>query len=33
MNKFIGEINGFYNNNVYHGNPDSLYIEKNIGMC
>ena len=28
MNKFIREINGFYNNNIYYGDTDSLYIEK-----
>ena len=33
MNNFIGEINGFYNNSIYYGDTDSLYIEKNIGMC
>ena len=26
MNSFIREINGFYNNNIYYGNTDSLYI-------
>ena len=33
MNNFIREINGFYNNSIYDGDTDSLYIEKNIGMC
>ena len=33
MNNFIREINGFYNNIMYHGDTDSLYIEKNIGTC
>ena len=28
MNKFIREIHGFYNNNIYYGDTDSLYIEK-----
>ena len=28
MNKFIKEINGFYNNSIYYGDTDSLYIEK-----
>ena len=28
MNNFIREINGFYNNSVYYGDTDSLYIEK-----
>ena len=28
MNNFIGEINGFYNNSIYYGDTDSLYIEK-----
>ena len=28
MNDFIGEINGFYNNNIYYTDTDSLYIEK-----
>ena len=30
MNKFIREINGFYNNNIYYTDTDSLYIEKNF---
>ena len=29
MNNFIGEINGFCSNNIYHTDTDSLYIEKN----
>ena len=29
MNKFIREINGFYENNIYYTDTDSLYIEKN----
>ena len=29
MNIFIREINGFYNNSIYYGDTDSLYIEKN----
>ena len=29
MNNFIKEINGFYNNSIYYGDTDSLYIEKN----
>ena len=28
MNKFIREINGFYNNNIYYTDIDSLYKEK-----
>ena len=28
MNDFIREINGFYNNSIYYGDTDSLYIEK-----
>ena len=28
MNNFIREINGFYNNNIYYKDFDSLYIEK-----
>ena len=28
MNKFIREINGFYENNIYYTDTDSLYIEK-----
>ena len=28
MNKIIREINGFYNNSIYYGDTDSLYIEK-----
>ena len=30
MNKFIREINGFYNNNIYYTDTDSLYIEKSF---
>ena len=33
MNNFIREINVFYNNSMYYGDTDSLYIEKNIGTC
>ena len=29
MNNFIRDINGFHNNNIYYGDTDSLYIEKN----
>ena len=29
MNNFIRETNGFYNNSIYYGDTDSLYIEKN----
>ena len=32
MNNFIREVNGFYNNSIYYGDTDSLYIEKNFGM-
>ena len=28
MDNFIREINGFYNNSIYYGDTDSLYIEK-----
>ena len=28
MNKFIREINGFYNSSIDYGDTDSLYIEK-----
>ena len=28
MNIFIREENGFYNNSIYYGDTDSLYIEK-----
>ena len=28
MNNFIREINGFYNNNIYYTDCDSLYIKK-----
>ena len=28
MNNFIREINGFYNNSIYYGDTDSLFIEK-----
>ena len=28
MNNFIREINGFYNNSIYYGDTDSLYIDK-----
>ena len=28
MNNFIREINGFYNNNIFYADTDSLYIEK-----
>ena len=27
MNNFITEINGFYNNSIYFGGTDTLYIE------
>ena len=30
---FIREINGFSNISIYSTDTDSLYIEKNIGMC
>ena len=33
MSDFVREINGFYNNSLYYGDPDSLYIERNIRMC
>ena len=28
MNSFIRELNGFYNNSLYYGDTESLYIEK-----
>ena len=28
MNEFIREINGFYENNIYYTDMDSVYIEK-----
>ena len=28
MNKFIGERNGFYNNSIYYGDTDRLFIKK-----
>ena len=28
MNNYIREINGFYNNSIYYGDTDSLYLEK-----
>ena len=28
MNNFIREKNRFYNNSIYYGDTDSLYIEK-----
>ena len=28
INNFIREINGFYNNNLFYSDTDSLYIEK-----
>ena len=28
MNKFIKEMNGFYNNNIYYTDNDILYVEK-----
>ena len=31
MNNFIREINGFYNNSIYYGDTDSLYIKKILG--
>ena len=30
MNISIGEINGFFNNDIYYRDNDSLYIEKNF---
>ena len=30
MNNFIREINGFYNNSIYYGDTDSMYLEKKI---
>ena len=29
MKNFITENNGFYNNSIYYGDTDSLFIEKN----
>ena len=28
MNNFIREMNGFYNNSIYYGDPDTLYLVK-----
>ena len=28
MNNFIREINGLYNNSIYYGDTDSLFIER-----
>ena len=28
LNKFIRDINEFYNNSIYYGDTDSLYIKK-----
>ena len=28
MNAFISKIDGFYNNCIYYGDTDSMYIEK-----
>ena len=28
MNNFISKINGFFNNSIYYGDTDSLYIEE-----
>ena len=28
LKTFIREINGFYNNSIYYGDTDSLYIEE-----
>ena len=33
MNNFVREINWFFNNSIYYGDRDSLYIENKIGMC
>ena len=33
MTNFVREINGFYNESIYYGDTDSLFIEKNIMMC
>ena len=33
LNNFFRETNGFYDNSIYYGDTDSLYIEKNIGKC
>ena len=32
MNNFLHAIDGFYSNDVYYTDTDSLYIEKNIGI-
>ena len=29
MNNFNRELNGFYNNSIFYGDTDGLYIEKN----
>ena len=31
MNKFISELNGFYNNGVSYGDIDSLYVKRLLG--
>ena len=28
MSRFIREINGFYSNNIYYGDTDSIYTQK-----
>ena len=28
MNNFVREINNFYNNSIYYGDTDSLYMER-----
>ena len=33
MINFIRGRNGFYINSNYYGDTDSLYFEKNFGMC
>ena len=30
VHNFIGEVNGIYNNSIYYGEMDSMYIESNF---
>ena len=33
MNNFLREINGFYNNSIYYGDTDSVYMEEKKLGC
>ena len=33
MNNLFREINGFFNNSIYYGDTDSLYVEKKYWDC